>query len=393
MSIVTEAKTAKQKRQYRNFADEIYKEHSNYVPPLKLDVRATMSKKHPFYKRGEVCFLSAYKDNNIAGRLCVYTSRAHNEYHNESVGFFGQFECIDDTEVAHALFNKAKAWLVERNIKNMRGPVEFETDEPLGLLIEGYDTMAPIALTYQPPYYRNLLESYGFQKQADFLAYESPDLVAAVHNKTKDSRLLSPENYPKYLPRLLKRMGATMRTVDFNDIDGELDRCVDILNQFETVNGSNFVPFNRDEFMISFKQLKMILDPELTAIIEKDGKVMAFGVAIPDANEIFKHVKKGRLLPFGIFKLLRIKKYPFKRLRFIVLGVTDEFKNTVAGHFCAFKIMLYAIKKGYKTLEISLIADDNQMMKNLCKSMGATEYKRYRSYQITTECNKQDLTQ
>ena len=41
----------------------------------------------------------------------------------------------------------------------------------VGLLIEGFDDPPTFMMTYNPPYYAELIESYGFVKAHDLFAY------------------------------------------------------------------------------------------------------------------------------------------------------------------------------------------------------------------------------
>ena len=64
----------------------------------------------------------------------------------------------------------------------------------------------------------------------------------------------------------------------------------------------------------------MILDPDFCLVAEHEGKMVGFALAVPDVNQVQIKVKKGRLFPTGIFKLLLgLKKVDYVRI--ITLGV------------------------------------------------------------------------
>ena len=96
----------------------------------------------------------------------------HNREHNENIGFFGFFECIDDQAVANALFDAAIGWLKEQKVTAVRGPASPSVNDEYGLLIEGFDRTPAILMSYNPPYYATLIEKYGFSKAKDLFAYQ-----------------------------------------------------------------------------------------------------------------------------------------------------------------------------------------------------------------------------
>ncbi|MDP7529924.1 MAG: N-acetyltransferase, partial [Candidatus Marinimicrobia bacterium] len=91
--------------------------------------------------------------------------------YKDDVGFFGFFECIDDKDVAHALFKQAEEWLSDQGLRTVRGPMNFTINDECGLLIDAFDLPPVLLMTYNPPYYQELVESYGFEKSQDLYAY------------------------------------------------------------------------------------------------------------------------------------------------------------------------------------------------------------------------------
>src|SRR3990172_9067432 len=78
---------------------------------------------------------------------------------------------MDDQEAANALFDAAKSWLAERDLHNIRGPVNPSLNYECGLLIDGFDSPPTFMMTYNPPYYATLIERYGFRKVQDLHAF------------------------------------------------------------------------------------------------------------------------------------------------------------------------------------------------------------------------------
>ena len=122
------------------FQWQIYKDYPYWVPPLLMDRKKLLDKeKNPFYKHAETELYLAERNGKIVGRIAAIKNDLHNKYHNDKVGFFGFFECINDQQVANKLFDTAKAWLKEKGLTEMRGPANPSSNDEYGMLIEGFD--------------------------------------------------------------------------------------------------------------------------------------------------------------------------------------------------------------------------------------------------------------
>ena len=107
------------------------------------------------------------------GRIAAIIDRNHINIHNEQAGFFGFFECLPDHAIAQGLLDAASAWLKERDIEIMRGPMNPSTNDECGFLLEGFDSPPMIMMTYTPPYYLDYMERCGLTKAKDLFAYIS----------------------------------------------------------------------------------------------------------------------------------------------------------------------------------------------------------------------------
>src|SRR5512142_1687093 len=98
-------------RQLRDFfglAYRLYKDDPNWVAPLLADQKKLLDpKRHPFYDNAQISRMIARRDGCAVGRICAIDNRAHVQYWQEPVGFFGFFECENDPEVAQLLLNAA----------------------------------------------------------------------------------------------------------------------------------------------------------------------------------------------------------------------------------------------------------------------------------------------
>jgi hypothetical protein len=154
------------------FQYRIYRDNPVWVPPLLMDRRKLIDRKgNPFYKHSRMEMFLAEREGEIVGRIAAIVNDNHIKEHNEKVGFFGFFESIDDQDVANALFDAAKGWLIGQKMEAMRGPVTPSVNDEYGLLVDGFDKPPAILMTYNTPYYQKLIEAYGLNRVKDLYAY------------------------------------------------------------------------------------------------------------------------------------------------------------------------------------------------------------------------------
>jgi hypothetical protein len=159
-------------RQFIDFPYRLYKDDPYWVPPLRIAQRELFDKhKHPFHAHAEVqCFL-ALQNQRPVGRIAAILDRNFNEFHHEQAGAFGCFETINSQEVAAALLHAAQQWLRERGAHVMRGPMNPSTNYECGLLVDGFNHSPRLMMTYNFPFYGQLIEKTGLWKAKDLYAY------------------------------------------------------------------------------------------------------------------------------------------------------------------------------------------------------------------------------
>ena len=86
--------------------------------------------------------------------------------------------------MANGLFDAARAWLAARDIHQIRGPVNPSLNYECGLLVDGFHMPATFMMTYNPPFYARLIETYGFRKAQDLFAFWAPiDIIPQLDAK------------------------------------------------------------------------------------------------------------------------------------------------------------------------------------------------------------------
>jgi GNAT superfamily N-acetyltransferase len=367
MKRVVPVSSKAQLAEFIDFPHTLYANDLNYVPELFIAQRDLLTPgKHPFHQHSQLQGFLAMDGKNVVGRVAAILNKNHNQFNNAEDGFFGFFDCVNDTTISSMLLDEASNWLKQKGAKTIIGPVNFSTNESCGLLVEGFDSPPMAMMTYNYPYYLQLLEQSGFIKKVDLIAY-------IFGEDGYDDRSVRVKNQ---LLNRLKQNGVTLRPVDKKNFAQEVTAIREVYNQGWSRN-LGFVPMTEEEFNYLANDLKLVLDPDFCLVAEKAGKVIGFALAIPNINEILIKVKKGRLLPLGIFKLLLgLKK--IKSIRILALGVLEAYrKQGIEACFYGEIIEAYRRKK-YKAAEASWILEHNDLMNRALIGIKGNPYKRYR---------------
>ena len=363
-------------RDLRRFIDlpwRVYNpvDHPQWVPPLRIAVSDALNKKsNPFYRTADRQLFLAVRNGKPVGRIAAIQNRAHNDFHDDRVGFFGFFECREDQEAASALFDAAETWLRSRRLDTVRGPMNPSTNHECGMLVDGFERHPMIMTTWNPRYYSTLVETAGFTKAKDLLAYFLPT--------QGDRAFVLPDRVRAHAERALRGKALTFRNLDFKNFDREVERCWEIYNSAWESNWG-FFPMSHDSFVHEAKVLRYIVNPEFTFMAEVDGKPAGCMVVVPDFHEIYKAIGNGRLLPTGIFKLLAGK--PRLRTgRIMILGAKAEYRSR--GIFALFAHEMERRAKAFNLIgaEASWILEDNDKLNGPLERFGAKEYRRWRIY-------------
>jgi hypothetical protein len=351
------------------FPWKIYKNDPNWVPPLIMDRKKLLDKKHnPFYTHAEMELFLAYKNNEVVGRIAAITNENHNKFHEDKMGFFGFFESVDDVQVAGVLFDAVKSWLKLKGKEGMYGPVNPSTNDEIGLLIEGFNTPPYVMMCHNPPYYQSLCEKNGQQKAKDIYAW----YLDIRTNKIS-------EKMYRVADKAAKRAGITMRSLSLKKLNQELELVREVYNNAWSKNWG-FVPMTPEEIQHTADDLKQIANENLLLLAEKDGRPVGFSVTVPNINEILVKIPDGKLLPTGIFKLLTgLKKV--KTARTLILGFIKEYQQSGLGSIFYLETIKRAKQMGIIGGEMSWILEDNHAMNSAIEALGSKKYKTYRVYE------------
>ena len=345
----------------------IYAEYPIWVPPLKKEVcRMLDSQRHPFWEFSERVLFLARRGSETVGRIAGIIDRHSNQFHNEKMGIWGFFECADDPEAAAALFSSVETWVCEKGMTFLRGPLNPSTNYEVGLLIEGFNYPPALMMAYNPPYYARLVESCGFTKEKDLLAF----LIEG------DYRL--PEWMDQLAERTAQRKGVHIRLFNPKDVDSEFDLIREIYNDAWSGNWG-FVPLSDNEMRDIQKNVMEFADPDMAFFIYYEDEPAAFCLIFPDINPLLKRLN-GRIGLMGLLKFLLYRR-EINGLRLLMLGIKEKFRQMglpmlAFNHICK----VVRKKEKYRSLEMGWTLEDNESINSLIEEAGGKRYKKYRIY-------------
>jgi hypothetical protein len=346
----------------------VYAGDANWVPPLVSEVRFVLGEENPFFRHAEAAYFLAREGGTVVGRIAAIIDRNHINCHNEQAGFFGFFECLPDVHIAERLIDAAGAWLRERGIEVMRGPLSPSTNDECGFLLDGFDAPPMIMMPYTPPRYLDYMEDCGLAKAKDLYAYLAviPEVTAAGRLERLASGVKS------------RVPGITVRPANMRQFHRELESVKEIYNSAWSHNWG-FVPMTDEEIESMAKRLKPLIVPELLIMVEVYGSPAAFFMAVPDYNQVFRRLN-GRLGPAGILKFLWYSR-KISDIRVLTMGVKEEYRKKGIEGLLYLESFRAAMKKGYQRAEMSWVLEDNVLMQRGCELMGGKLYKKYRIFE------------
>jgi hypothetical protein len=342
-----------------------------WVPPLRISVKDVLDTKNPFYRNADrELFLAIDDTGKLLGRIAAIENRAHNRFHEDRIGFFGFFECIDDQEVADALFAAAETWLRAKGLSTMRGPMNPSTNHECGMLVEGFDVHPVFMTNWNPAYYLPLVDRAGFVKARDLFGYW---VQVAGPNRTP-----LPPRFAALAERALKDSNVTFRDVNLRRFKQEVDMLWEVYNDAWEKNWG-FVPMTRDELVHMAKDLKPLIDPNLAFVAEVGGKPVGVMINLLDYARAQIDIPNGRLFPTGFLELLSAKRR-LKTGRMMVLGIKAQHRTRAILPLFIHELYRRAEAMNAEGGEASWILEDNLQMVRAMESMGARLYRKWRIY-------------
>ncbi len=364
-------------KQFVNFHWSHYENDPQYVPLLDYEylgfrligMTGFFEPGNLFFKHAEMRFFLAQRNGECVGRCNAFVNHSYNEHWNEKTGFWGQFESIDDLDVARALTDAAASWLAQQGMDMMRGPQNLPVNEATpGLLTEGFETRPVIYYQYNKPYYQNLIEQLDFEPAKKFLSWEAP---VTQGEKPKLERVTE---------KIMKRFDIKVETWDERPFKTRHQEMFDIYNDAWSDN-YNFVPFTQEEFFSIVSDMMLVMDKKLFLFIYVNNEPAAFFGGVPNINEVIKPIpgiKRWELI--RAVKML-LTKHRVKGFRLGYLGVKKKFRRMGLDGLMLWKQHAYSKQAGYEYSDLGWVLEDNVMVHRLIDLIIAKPSKVYTIYE------------
>lgn len=365
---IKEVKTRKDLRDFIYLPEKVHRDEPEWLPPIYMDEWLLYNKKkNKSYQYADALLLLAYRDNKPAGRIMGIINRRYNSINNENHGRFCFMECYNDSEVFHALISRIEEWAKLNGMDTMVGPLGFSDKDPQGFQTEGFEYPMFITAANNSPYMTGLIEKEGYEKKVDLVNYLAD----------------MPEELPEIYERVFERVQRTegYKIIGFNskkELKPYIIPVLGLMNDtFNEIYG--FVPLNDKEKKEFANRYLPILDPKFIKVVEKEGRLVGFAIGMPDVSPGIKACR-GRLLPFGILKVLKESKRS-KKLLMMLGGVRKEFRGKGLDVLMGVKILQSAINHKMEVIDSHLVLEDNKRMRAEYERVGGKVVKKFRIYQ------------
>jgi len=366
-------RTRRELKRFVKLPFRLHRDSPQWVAPLIFERMQFLDRKrNPYFEHAEAEYFLAERDGEPVGRITAQVDGRWDEFQGGNDAMFGFFESADDPEVAAALLGAATEWAAAKGRGRILGPMDFTTNEEIGILIEGFERRPMILEPWHPPFYGGLIEAEGFAKAMDVLMWE------LQFGSLKQGESFDPSIHAA-AKKGLEDEGIVIRNLRKREMASEVRRFTDVYNE---AWGSNwgFVPITDAEVEFQAKNLKQVIDENWAYMAEKDGEVVGAALTLPDINQVLAKLN-GRLLPFGWAKFL-LGKGKIDQCRVLALGVKREFRHSgVAAGLYLRHLEEAAVPGGIVGGEMGWILETNEPMNRAMEGMGGTVVKKYRLYE------------
>lgn len=356
---VTNHKTA---AQFIQVAVEIYKKDPNWIRPLDKDIDQVFNKdQNKAFRFGEIIrWILKNEEGKLIGRIAAFVNKKYKTKGDDvPVGGIGFFECINDQTAANLLFDTAKQWLQNKGMEAMDGPINFgERDRWWGLQVEGFQP--PLyCMNYNPPYYQQLFETYGFQTFFNQYCYSM-----RVQEQL-------PEKFFNRHDELSKDPNYKATHIQKNQIEKFARDFTTVYNK-AWAGHAGLKQMDEKTAVIMFDKMKPVMDERISWLTYYKDEPIAIWLNIPDLNQLFKYLN-GRFDLFAKLKFLWVKLTKRnKKFTGIIFGIVPEFQGKGIDAFMiveAAKVIQHQL--AYDDYEMQWIGDFNPKMMNIAQGINA----------------------
>ena len=357
------------------FHYDLYEGNEYDAPNLFSDDMFVLDKKkNAAFDFCEAEYFLAYQEGKVVGRVAAIINHKANERWQRKSVRFGWIDFVDDIEVSGALFKAVEDYAKEKGMTEIIGPLGFTDFDPEGMLIEGFDQLGTMATIYNYPYYPQHMEKLGgWEKDNDYVEFKIfiPEQI--------------PEKFAKIAQMIEKRYNLHARSLSMKEVQGGYG-----LKVFHLINETFKDLYGFSE--LSDKQIKQYLDMylrwadlNLIVVIEDwttdDHKLVGAGITLPSLSRAVQKCRRGRLLPFGWWHLIRALK--FHKTDYVdleMVGILPEYRMKGANALLFAHLIPWYQKYGFIWGESQVEMETNEKVQSQWQYLETEQHKRRRCY-------------
>ncbi len=355
-------------KRFIDLPHSLYRDNPYWVPSLRRSEFETLDPaKNPAFDHCDAKLFLCHRDRKVVGRIAAIINHLENHEKEKKLARFGWIDFVDDERISQALFSAAESWAITQGCHAIKGPLGFSNMDKAGLLIEGFDELATMAVIYNHPYYPKHIEKLGYLKLVDWKEFEAtvPDEI--------------PERVTKFANMIAKRY-------QLREYDPKTDKPMKVVGRelFELINVAyrdleGFIPHSDKQIDLFVQQYLTMINPDFLSIIyDGHDQLAGFGISMPSFSKALRRAK-GRLFPFGFLHLRRAMRKN-DRVDLYLIAVRPDMQSKGVTAMIFHKLIKSMIAYGIKKAETNPEQEANQDVQNLWKGYEMRLHKRRRCY-------------
>lgn len=368
------------------------KDNPIYIRPLDKDVNEVFDeKKNKTFRQGEAARWVLKNDaGKLIGRIAAFTNKKYkNKGDDVPVGGVGFFDCINNQEAADMLLDVAKHWLMQRGMEAMDGPINFgERDRWWGLVVKGHELQPMYCMNFNPPYYQQLLENYGFRNFFNQICFGM-----------KASSRLQQKFYDRHAECAKDPLFSSAH-IKKNQLDKFAKDFTVVYNKAWAGHGG-LKQLEEKVVRKMFQSMKPVLDERINWFIYYHNEPIGMWINLPDLNQWFKYLN-GKFSLWHKLKFLWIKATKKnKKFTGLVFGIVPEFQGRGADSYVIVEgcrlIQNLKIENGnyelgtpiYEDYEMQWIGEFNPKMVNVAEAIAGNRSRILTTYRYLFDRTKE----
>ncbi len=366
---IREVASKKDLKTFIYLPEKIHAGQKQWTPNLYMDEWKYFNPaKNKTFSICDTIMLLAWKDGKPVGRIMGIINRRFNEHRKENIARFNSFETCQDPEIFRALVRSVEDWARAKGMTRVIGPYGFSDQDPEGWLILGFEHHATIATFYNFEWMPAWIEAEGYVKDVDYFVYKIP----------------VPKEFPEFYKKIYERIRrrGQFELVEFKsrkEIKPVVRPVLSLMNDcYVNSNIYGYHPLDEQEMDDLAKRYLPVLDPRFVKVVKKGGEFVAFVIGMPDVTAGIRKAR-GRLLPFGLFHILRAAKKT-KQLDLLLGGIREDMRGLGLDVFMGFRMIESAQKAGFEFMDTHHELEVNVKVRAEMEKMGGVVYKKYRVF-------------